>query len=48
MNGVTIMLISLAVLFLACAVFLKRSKKVRWFMYIPLGAMLAVTFTALG
>ena len=34
--------------FLACAVFLKRSKKVRWFMYIPLGAMLAVTFTALG
>ena len=25
--------------FLACAVFLKRSKKVRWFMYIPLGAM---------
>lgn len=34
--------------FLACAVFLKRSKKVRWFMYIPLGVMLAVTFTALG
>lgn len=34
--------------FLACAVFLKRTKKVRWFMYIPLGAMLAVTFTALG
>ena len=34
--------------FLACAVFLKKSKKVRWFMYIPLGAMLAVTFTALG
>ncbi|MBR2885093.1 MAG: carbon starvation protein A [Clostridia bacterium] len=34
--------------FLACAVFLKRSKKVRWFMYIPLSAMLAVTFTALG
>ncbi len=34
--------------FLACAVFLKRSKKIRWFMYIPLGAMLAVTFTALG
>ncbi|MBR2868420.1 MAG: carbon starvation protein A [Clostridia bacterium] len=34
--------------FLACSVFLKRSKKVRWFMYIPLGAMLAVTFTALG
>lgn len=34
--------------FLACAVFLKRCKKIRWFMYIPLGAMLAVTFTALG
>lgn len=34
--------------FLACAVFLKRCKKVRWFMYIPLGVMLAVTFTALG
>ncbi len=34
--------------FLACAVFLKRAKKVRWFMYLPLGAMLAVTFTALG
>ena len=34
--------------FLACAVFLKRCKKVRWFMYIPLGFMLAVTFTALG
>lgn len=34
--------------FLACAVFLKQAKKVRWFMYIPLGAMLAVTFTALG
>ena len=34
--------------FLACAVFLKRSKKVRWFMYVPLGVMLAVTFTALG
>ncbi len=34
--------------FLACAVFLKRSKKIRWFMYIPLGVMLAVTFTALG
>ena len=33
--------------FLACAVFLKRCKKVRWFMYIPLGVMLAVTFTAL-
>lgn len=34
--------------FLACAVFLKRSKKVNWFLYIPLGVMLAVTFTALG
>ncbi len=34
--------------FLACAVFLKSTKKVRWFMYIPLGVMLAVTFTALG
>ncbi len=34
--------------FLACAVFLKRSKKVRWFMYIPLAVMFAVTFTALG
>lgn len=34
--------------FLACAVFLKRVKKVRWFMYAPLGVMLAVTFTALG
>ena len=34
--------------FLACGVFLKRSKKVRWFMYVPLGVMLAVTFTALG
>jgi len=34
--------------FLACAVFLKRSKKIRWFMYIPLGVMMAVTFTALG
>ncbi len=34
--------------FLACAVFLKRCKKVRWFMYAPLGVMLAVTFTALG
>ncbi|MBO5333269.1 MAG: carbon starvation protein A [Clostridia bacterium] len=34
--------------FLACAVFLKRTKKVRWFMYIPLGIMLAVTFSALG
>lgn len=34
--------------FLACAVFLKRTKKVRWFMYIPLGVMLAVTFSALG
>lgn len=34
--------------FLACAVFLKRAKKVRWFMYLPLGVMLAVTFTALG
>lgn len=34
--------------FLACAVFLKRTKKVRWFMYLPLGVMLAVTFTALG
>ncbi len=34
--------------FLACAVFLKRAKKVRWFMYVPLLVMLAVTFTALG
>ena len=34
--------------FLACAVYLKRCKKVRWFMYIPLGVMLAVSFTALG
>lgn len=34
--------------FLACAVFLKRTKRVRWFMYIPLGVMLAVTFSALG
>lgn len=34
--------------FLACAVFLKRCKKVRWFMYLPLGVMLAVTFTSLG
>ncbi len=34
--------------FLACAVFLKRCKKVRWYMYAPLGVMLAVTFTALG
>lgn len=34
--------------FLACAVFLKKVKKVRWFMYAPLGVMLAVTFTALG
>lgn len=34
--------------FLACAVFLKKIKKVRWFMYIPFSVMLAVTFTALG
>ena len=34
--------------FLACAVYLKRCKKVRWFMYIPLSVMLAVSFTALG
>ena len=34
--------------FLACAVFLKKTNKVRWFMYIPLGVMLAVTFSALG
>ncbi len=34
--------------FLACAVFLKKCKKVRWFMYLPLGVMLAVTFTSLG
>ncbi len=34
--------------FLACAVFFKKAKKVRWFMYIPLGVMLAVTFTALS
>ncbi len=34
--------------FLACAVFLKRCKKVRWFMYAPLFVMLVVTFTALG
>lgn len=34
--------------FLACAVFLKRKKKVRWFLYIPLGVMMAVTFTALS
>ena len=34
--------------FLACAVFLKRKKKVRWFLYIPLGIMMAVTFTALS
>lgn len=34
--------------FLACAVYLKKSKKVRWFMYIPLGVMVAVTFSALG
>ncbi len=34
--------------FLACAVYLKRTKKVRWFMYAPLGVMLAVTFTALS
>lgn len=34
--------------FLACAVFLKRAKKVRWFMYAPLFVMLLVTFTALG
>lgn len=34
--------------FLACSVFLKRCKKIRWFMYIPLGIMLSVTFCALG
>ena len=34
--------------FLACAVFLKRIKKARWFMYIPLCIMMAVTFTSLG
>lgn len=34
--------------FMACAVFLKRIKKVRWFLYIPLAIMMAVTFTALG
>ena len=34
--------------FLACAVFLKRKKKVRWFLYVPMGVMMAVTFTALS
>lgn len=34
--------------FLACAVFLKRTKKARWFLYVPLGIMVAVTFSALG
>lgn len=33
---------------IACAVFLKRKKKIHAFMYIPLGIMIAVTFTALG
>ena len=34
--------------FLACAVFLKRTKKVRWFLYVPMGVMMAVVFTALS
>ena len=33
---------------IACAVFLKRSKKIHAFLYIPLGLMVAVTFTALS
>lgn len=33
---------------IACAVFLKRKKKIHAFMYIPLAVMIAVTFTALG
>ena len=34
--------------FTACAVFLKRTKKIHAFLYIPMGIMIAVTFTALG
>ncbi len=34
--------------FLACAVFLKRKKTIRWFLYLPMGVMMAVTFTALS
>lgn len=34
--------------FLACAVFLKRKKKVYWFLYVPMGMMMAVVFTALS
>ncbi|MBE6032294.1 MAG: carbon starvation protein A [Clostridiales bacterium] len=34
--------------FIACAVFLKKIKKAHKFLYIPLGIMVAVTFTALG
>lgn len=34
--------------FLACAAFLKRKKKIRWFLYVPMGVMMAVTFTALS
>ena len=34
--------------FLACAVFLKRQKKIRWFLYVPMGVMMAVVFTALS
>ncbi len=34
--------------FLACAAFLKRKKKIRWFLYVPMVAMMAVTFTALS
>lgn len=33
---------------IACAVFLKRKKKIHAFMYIPLAVMIAVTFTALS
>ena len=34
--------------FLACAVFLKRKQKIRWFLYVPMGVMMAVVFTALS
>lgn len=34
--------------FIACAVYLKRTNRVRWFMYPPLGVMLVATFTSLG
>jgi carbon starvation protein len=37
-----------ALALIACAVFLKRTKREGWMMYFPMIAMLCVTFTALG